>query len=489
MNIRTRFAPSPTGYLHIGGLRTALYAFLFAKKNEGTLVLRIEDTDRSRYVEGSIEALISVLGRVGILYDEGPFLEDGQIVEKGEKGPYLQSDRLPMYKKFAEQLVEAGQAYPCFCTKEELDRVRKGQELAKLPTKYNRACLKRSPDEVRARVNAKEEHVIRMKVPEGETVIQDEIRGRVVIQNSEIDDQVLMKSDGFPTYHLANVVDDHLMEISHVIRGEEWISSTPKHIILYEMFGWSLPIFAHLPLLLNPDKSKLSKRQGDVAVEDFLEKGYMPEALVNFVALLGFNPKGDQEIYSVDELVAFFDLKKVNKSGAVLNREKLDWMNEQYIHAKSGEELAVLVRPFLDEAGKVMDDAMLAKVCEVEKSRMTLLSDVVDLVDGYVNLPEYDPSILVWKKTDLEDAKKNLNELVDFLEGKAGENFDSIELLEETIKRYIEDNGLQNGNVLWPMRVALSGRERSPSPFELAWALGGEETLARLKQAQSFLKA
>ena len=311
MNVHVRFPPSPTGFLHIGGLRTALYDYLYAKKHGGVFVLRIEDTDRERFVEGGTEALITIMGKMGLDYDEGPVLKKGKLSEIGDHGPYIQSLRLDIYEKHAKELLDNGHAYYCFCSSDELKSVRKQQQMMKQPTKYNRHCLKLTEDEVKTKLELNEPHVLRMKIPEGETTFKDIIRGDITIQNTEIDDQVLMKSDGFPTYHLANVVDDHLMEITHVIRGEEWISSTPKHVILYDMFGWDLPEFAHLPLLLNADKSKLSKRQGDVAVEDFLDKGYLPEALLNFVSLLGYNPKGDQEIYTLDELVSLFDLSNL----------------------------------------------------------------------------------------------------------------------------------------------------------------------------------
>lgn len=488
MTIRTRFAPSPTGYLHVGGLRTALYAFLLARKHHGALILRIEDTDRTRLVPGAVEALISSLGRTGIVYDEGPFLENGAVVEKGDKGPYIQSERLPIYKKYAEQLIESGHAYFCFCTKERLDEVRNQQQIAKMQPKYDRSCLRLSQEEIDARLAADEPHVVRLQIPEGETAFDDVVRGHISFQNKEIDDQVLLKSDGFPTYHLAVVVDDHLMEVTHIIRGEEWLTSTPKHVILYNMFGWDMPVFAHLPLLLNPDKSKLSKRQGDVAVEDFLDKGYLPEALVNFVALLGFNPKGDQEIYTLEELINSFDLTKVNKAGAVFNLEKLDWMNGQYLNRKSGEEISELVQPFLSETQKTIDRVLLGKVCEVEKERMVRLSDATEFVDGYASVPEYEASLLIWKKADAADSLEQLEHVSAYIQGLEEASFDSVELAETKIKEYIESNNLQNGNVLWPLRVALSGREKSPSPFELLWIFGKEGSEARLAVAIDRLK-
>jgi len=483
MKIRTRFAPSPTGYLHLGGLRTALYAYLFTRQKNGEFILRIEDTDQSRFVEGSVEALIRILDRFGITSDEGPQIKNGEIIQVGDKGPYIQSERLDIYQKHVHELIEKGHAYYCFCTRERLDEVRKQQQAAKLTPKYDRACLKLEPAEIKSRLEAGEDYVIRLKVPEGKTVFEDVIRGKIMISNSDIDDQVLMKTDGFPTYHLAAIVDDHYMEITHVIRAEEWLSSTPKHVILYHAFGWDLPIFAHLPLILNPDKSKLSKRQGDVAAEDFLQNGYLPEALINFVALLGFNPKGDQEIYSFKELIELFDLKKVNKGGAVFDREKLAWMNGEYIRSKTPHELVELCRPFLEQAKIKIDDHLLEKIVAIESSRMKTLADIVDCVETYIGNLDYQSEILVWKKSNQVDTKDNLERLVIFIDQLDETSFDSDDLLEKGVKRYIEEEGLQNGDVLWPMRVALSGRKASPSPFELGWALGKEETLIRLRQA------
>lgn len=483
--VRTRFAPSPTGYLHIGGLRTCLYNVLLSRQQGGVFMLRIEDTDRERYVPGAVESLLATLGRVGLLPDEGPKLENGVVVQTGDRGPYIQSERLPIYAEHAKKLLEQGNAYYCFCSSERLSSLRKQQEIAKLPTKYDRHCLSLAPQEIESRLSSNEPHVIRLRMPDGETAFDDAVRGRITIANAEIDDQVLIKSDGFPTYHLAVVVDDHHMGVTHVIRGEEWISSTPKHVVLYRLFGWDLPIFAHLPLILNPDKSKLSKRQGDVAVEDYLEKGYLPEALINFVALLGFNPKADQELYSIAELTESFDLTKINKSGAVFDKAKLDWMNGQYIQRLTGSELARRARPFLDRAGKGIPDDSFERICEIEKTRLTRLDEIVELVDGYVKLEPVDPQALVWKKADASDAKANLSGMLAFMTGLDASVWNSVELIEQSIKGYIDSNGLQNGNVLWPTRVALSGRTASPSPFELAWALGRDESLRRLRAAVS----
>ena len=482
MKPRVRSAPSPTGFMHIGNLRTALYNYLFAKKHGGTYILRIEDTDRERMVEGGVEAIIHVLADVGLHYDEGPMLKAGKVEHVGDFGPYIQSERLATYRPFIDELLAKGLAYHCFCTAEELEAARTEQQALKLPTKYNRRCLALSEAEIKQRLSDGASSVVRMHVPEGETSFEDVIRGKIVIKNSEVDDQVLLKSDGFPTYHLANVVDDHLMQITHVIRGEEWISSTPKHVILYQMLGWQVPAFAHCPLLLNADHSKLSKRQGDVAAEDYLAKGYLPEALLNFLCLLGYNPRGDQELYSMQEMIDLFDLAKVNPSGAVVNFDKLNWINEHYIRQKSVDELVDLTKPFLLAAGKSVEPQLYKRILTVEQQRLMTLSQIVERVESYLTLPEYAPLILLWKKADRMDAMANLQAVKAVLEPLEPSQF-TQKALEELVKAFIAEKGLQNGNVLWPLRVALSGAEQSPGPFELAFALGKDEVLRRIDLA------
>ncbi len=416
MKIVTRIAPSPTGYMHIGSLRTALYNYFYAKKHGGKFLLRVEDTDRTRYVEGSVEALIRMFHRMGIVYDEGPFIEQNRLVEKGEHGPYFQSERLSLYAEYAKKLIEKEGAYYCFCSADRLKEVREIQQAAKQPTKYDRHCKGLSQEEIQSRLQKNEPHVIRLFVPNGSTVFHDEIRGDIQIENSEIDDQVLMKTDGFPTYHLGVVVDDHLMNVTHVIRAEEWISSTPKHIILYQLFGWDLPVYAHLPLILNKDRSKLSKRQGDVAVEDFLDKGYLPEALINYISLLGFNPSGEKEIYTLAELIEGFDLSRVNKSGAIFDVEKLMWVNGEYLKQKTLEELMELVTPFLKKARLEMDEVFLKKIITIEKDRLVTLEKLSESARIYMSVLEYDPALLVWKKSDLVDAKKQLTDIFAFIQ-------------------------------------------------------------------------
>lgn len=481
MNVKTRFPPSPTGYLHIGSLRTALYNYLFAKKHNGSFIVRVEDTDRERYVEGAVESLIHTLEQVNISYDEGPILQNGVLSEKGAHGPYTQSSRLDIYKKYVNQLVEQGSAYYCFCTKDRLQDLRKQQELAKLSTKYDRTCYHLSNEEVEKRLNENQPHVVRLLIPEGETTFIDEIRGTITINNNEIDDQVLLKTDGYPTYHMAVVVDDHLMGVTHVIRGEEWISSVPKHIILYNALRFPLPSFAHLPLILNQDKSKLSKRQGDVAVEDFLKKGYLPEALVNFVALLGFNPSGDQEIYTMKELINSFDLSRVNKGGAVFDVTKLDWMNSEYIKNTEIEDLLELAKPFWGDAS--FSEEQKKKIIQVEQSRLKRLEELSNHLAVYESVQSFDKEELIWKKSTEEETFMHLNALIALIEKEAEETFTHLDQIETFIKAYIQEGDYQNGNVLWPLRVALSGQQRSPSPFELLWVLGKKEGLARIKSA------
>lgn len=475
--VRVRFAPSPTGYLHVGGLRTALYNYLFAKKHGGTFVLRIEDTDRNRLVEDAISKLLETL----------------KIFFKWDDGPYIQSERLEIYKKYAEELVEKGKAYPCFCSAERLETVRKEQEARKEPTRYDGRCRELSKKEVDEKLASNAPHVVRLRVEGmGEIVFDDVVRGKVSFSRKTIDDQVLMKSDGFPTYHLANVVDDHLMDITHVIRGEEWLPSTPKHILLYEAFGWEIPHFAHLPLLLNPDRSKLSKRQGDVAVEDYLAKGYVPEALLNFVALLGWNPgEGKtQEIFSLDELVEAFDLAHVHKGGAIFDVKKLDWLNAQYIKKLSLDDLVAKAEAFLEKklwfesvAPERKTPEFLQKAFLIEQDRLQKLSDVGDAVKFFFIEPTVDPALLPWKKNTPEETTSALKIMRETLES-ISENSWTKEFLEKLL---LETAGEKKGDFLWPLRVALSGEKQSPPPFEIAWVIGKAATLTRIDTARTLL--
>ena len=486
--IKTRFAPSPTGYLHVGGLRTALYSYLFAKKHGGTFLLRIEDTDRERYVADGVSNILKSLCWAGVTPEEGVVQDvNGVISDKGENGPYTQSERLGIYAEHAQKLLDAGHAYYCFCTSERLEKLRADQQARKMPTGYDGLCAKLNPSEAKQRAESGEKHVVRLKMDKhGETMFTDLIRGEVRFKNELVDDQVLIKSDGFPTYHFAVVVDDHLMGITHIIRGEEWISSVPKHVQLYKYFGWEVPAMAHLPLLLNPDKSKLSKRQGDVAVEDYRKKGYLPEALINFVAFLGWNPGTEKEMYTMDELIADFDLAKVGNTGAVFNIEKLNWFNKQYIKNLSNTELAEQAKPWLEEAG-IKHDELLEKAVGLERERIVTLAELPEAVKFVFTLPEYSADLLIWKKSTQEELVRTLPALISFVEDLDETQWNK-QLLEEKTKAWIAEQGFSAGSVLWPMRVALSGQENSPGPFEIAEVLGKKEALHRLGIAVQKIK-
>lgn len=494
--IRVRFAPSPTGFLHVGGLRTALYNFLFARRNGGTFILRIEDTDQKRLVEGSIEKLIESLKWAGLEIDEGVSAENNKIIQKGEYGPYIQSERLDLYKKYAQKLVDEGKAYYCFCTPERLEEMRKTQEAQKRPPIYDQHCLKNlTKEQIEENLKNNLPCTIRMKVPENETIIfEDLVRGKVSFSTNTIDDQVLIKSDGFPTYHLAHVVDEHLMKITHVVRGEEWVPSTPKHILLFKSFGWEIPQYAHLPLLLNPDKTKLSKRQGDVSVEDYVKKGYLKEAIINFVALLGWNPGGGstQEIFSLDELVKIFDIKKVHKAGAVFDLKKLNWINSQYIKKMPIEELYNLSLEFFKQKQKDFFEKSpaekkskeyLKKVLTIEKERLENLSQAGESNRYFFEEIEYDKSLLKWKNMDDEKLKQSLNFSKNILDKIPDNEWQLKNLEEKLVNAPAAYEGAGRGELLWPLRVALTGAQKSPSPFEVAWVLGKKESLERIDKA------
>lgn len=485
--IRTRIAPSPTGYVHVGTLRTVLYDLFLAHQSGGQCIVRIEDTDQERLVPGSLEGLLKTFQTLGLAFDEGVMLTPtGEVVEKGSHGPYIQSKRLDIYKKYAAQLLDAGHAYPCFCTPERLEKMREDQAAVKQTIKYDRLCLALPPEEVKERLLRGERHVLRLKVPDGSCEFVDAIRGKIVFQNADVDDQVLLKSDGFPTYHLAVVVDDRLMEITHVLRGEEWISSTPKQIILHQMFGWEMPVYAHVPLLLNPDKTKLSKRKGDVSVDSYLQKGYLPEALINFLALLGWNPTSDREIFSIEELTSLFDLSKVNKSGAVMNLEKLNWMNAHYLKTMEEGRYLELCRPQLQ--GLSDDASLIDRACLLVRERLELPSQLPELT-GFLFKPtlDHDATILPWKTQPKEQTIERLTVLRDFLDERPADGFATVADLDRDIRQLIVDKGWGNGDTLWPLRVALSGSKQSPGPFELLVAYGKERALARIDEALSKL--
>ncbi len=474
--VRVRFAPSPTGFLHVGGLRTALYNYLFAKHHGGKFVLRIEDTDQSRKVEGAVENLIATLHWSGVYFDEGPG-EDGGF------GPYIQSQRLDTYRKHAELLIQSDKAYYCFCTPERLADVRKQQVAKKLDPRYDRHCRNIPLEEAKKRKESGERFVVRMKVPlEGEMTFEDTIRGKVTIAHQMLDDQVLIKSDGYPTYHLAVVVDDHLMAISHVIRGEEWLPSTPKHILLYQYFGWELPTFAHLPLLLNPDKSKLSKRQGDVAVEDYKAKGYLHEAIINFVALLGWNPGDEREIFSLDQLVKEFSLERVGKSGAVFNVEKLDWLNFQHLRLKPDSEVLTMLKDHLKHSsfsGMPDDDEYLLRVIGAMRARATFVRDFVEKSPYFFCAPErYDQDVV--KKRWTDESSERLMLLV----GEFSKLSDPTkEDYEAALHRTAEVLNIKNSDLIHPLRLAVSGVGAGPGLYDILLILGKDETIKRINAA------
>lgn len=472
MKVKTRFAPSPTGYLHVGGLRTALYSYLYAKQQKGIFMLRIEDTDQKRYVEGSVESLQNSLKFFGLDWDEGP---------------YFQSKRTDIYNKYALELLEKGAAYKCFCTPERLEQMRNEQAEKHMAPKYDRHCLNDR--------NQKGPFVIRQLIPDEVIEFNDLIRGEMSFHGKDIDDQVLVKSDGMPTYHLANVVDDHEMEVTHVVRGEEWLPSTPKHLWLYKAFGWTPPAFAHLPLLLNADKTKLSKRQGDVAAEDYIKKGYLKEAMINFIAFLGWNPGGEKEIYTMDELIADFSFEKVQKAGAVFGLEKLDWLNGLYIRKKSTEELGELILPYLHECPWYKDE-LVTRLKEDQKkailacvqTRMKTLSDGPAMLKPFL-LDELEYNLELFNhekmKVDKATAVLAVENAIPALEKL--EDWTSETPIKAALTEVITKLGVKNGQVLWPLRVALTNTEFSPGVFELMVVMGKEKSIKRLKSAKEFL--
>lgn len=475
--VRVRFAPSPTGFLHVGGLRTALYNYLFAKHNNGKFVLRIEDTDQSRKVEGAVENLIETLRWAGIDFDEGPG-------KGGDFGPYVQSERLTTYHEHVRRLVKEGNAYHCFCTPQRIDEVRQKQIAMKMSPSYDRHCRNLPPSEVERRKAAGESSVVRMKVPlTGEMTFDDSIRGKVTIAYKVLDDQVILKSDGFPTYHLAVVVDDHLMGISHVIRGEEWLPSTPKHIILYRYFGWDVPVYAHLPLLLNPDKSKLSKRQGDVAVEEYRAKGYLKEAIVNFVAFLGWNPGDERELFSIEELIKEFTIDRVGKSGSVFNVEKLNWLNFQHLRKKDDDEVLLMLKEYLAHQpttkGKAWDDTYLSGVITAMRERVTFAREFVEKSPYFFYPPvEYDPSVV--KKRWKEDTPGFLRKFTEVLSkyGDPGKGE-----YEEALKKTAEASQTSPGELIHPLRLAISGVGAGPGLYDILALLGKAESIRRINAA------
>jgi len=467
--IRVRFAPSPTGYVHVGSLRTALYNYLYARKVGGKFVLRVEDTDRNRYVDGAVENLTKTLKLMDLSYDEGPD-------KAGEYGPYFQSQRTEIYRKYAEELIEKDAAYKCFCTADDLQKMREQQIAEKKDTRYDGRCRILAKKEIENRIKNGDPYVVRLKLPtEGEITFYDIVREKVTFPWEMVDDQVIIKSDGFPTYHLANVVDDHLMKISHVIRGEEWLSSVPKHLFMYNVLGWKPPKMAHLPLLLNPDKSKLSKRQGDVAVEDFLNKGFLPETLLNFVALLGWHIKGDRELFTLKELEKEFSLKRISKAGAVFDQEKLKWMNGHYLKHLDLTAIADAAREYFAETDfDLSDESKYRKVVDFARERVSLLSEIPEQSKMFYQ-------DLVFNSEDkemleLESSRKVFKFWVEALES---EEVWTEKDINDLIRKTSEELEVKGKNLYFPLRIALFGSGHGPDIWVLYNILGKEEVINR----------
>lgn len=479
--VRTRFAPSPTGRMHVGNLRTALYAYLITKHEGGDFILRIEDTDQERYVEGAVEIIYRTLKETGLIHDEGPDKDGGC-------GPYVQSERQAkgIYLKYAKQLIDKGEAYYCFCDKERLDSLRKtvaGKEI----TVYDKHCLHLSKEEVEAKLAAGVPYVIRQNNPtEGTTTFEDEIYGDITVDNAELDDMILIKSDGYPTYNFANVVDDHLMGITHVVRGNEYLSSSPKYNRLYEAFGWEVPVYVHCPLITDEEHHKLSKRCGHSSFEDLVDQGFLTEAIVNFVALLGWSPADNQEIMSLDELVEKFDYHHMNKSPAVFDYTKLKWMNGEYIKKMDFDAFYEKALPYIKEV--ITKDYDLKKIAKMVQTRIEIFPDIKDHIDFFEELPEYDVAMYTHKKmkTNAETSLEVLQEILPILE--AQEDY-SNDALYATLLKYVEETGVKNGYVMWPIRTAVSGKQMTPGgATELMEVLGKEESIARIKKGIELLE-
>jgi len=473
---RTRFAPSPTGYMHIGNLRTALYAYLIAKKAGGKFILRIEDTDQSRNVPEAVAAIYRGLALAGISYDEGPDKDGGF-------GPYVQSERLPIYKTYAQKLLASGHAYYCFCGKEDKPALEASNERVE---GYRDPCRNLTPQEVEARFAEGLVPVVRQRIPlEGISSFDDHVYGHIAIENKQLDDQVLLKSDGFPTYNFANVVDDHLMEISHVIRGQEYLSSTPKYNLLYEAFGWQYPEYIHLPHIIREDGAKMSKRKGDPSFEDLVRMGFLPQAIVNYVALLGWNPGDEREFFLMEDLIAAFDMDRINKANAAFSIDKLRWLNAEHIRSLSPEAFHQIALPFYPEGLKGFD---LAKISQLIQIRTEILTDIPRLVGFLAELPEYSAELFENQKSKstLESSRVVLEKTLPLLEKL--ENW-SNEGLFEVLKAFAQEQGFKVGTVMWPIRATLSGQETSPGgATELAALLGKEESLRRIKLGLSKLQ-
>ena len=475
--VRTRFAPSPTGYMHVGNLRTALYAYLTARAHNGKFLLRIEDTDQTRQVEGAIDIIYNTLKETNLLWDEGPDVG-------GDYGPYIQSERKGIYKEYVDKLIESGHAYRCFCTKERLEEVNKIKAASGQPTGYDRHCRNLTQEEIDANLAAGIPYVVRQKIPqEGKTSFNDMVYGVIEVDNSELDDQVLVKQDGMPTYNFANVVDDHLMEINPVIRGSEYLASTPKYNLLYQAFGWDIPDYVHCPPVMKDAQHKLSKRNGDASYEDLIAAGYLKEAVVNYIALLGWNPQGEQEKFTLEELVKEFDPSRISKSPAIFDVQKLRHLNAEYIRDMSVEEFLEIAKPYI--AQTVKSDCDLHLLASVLQKRCEILTDIPEQVDFIDQMPEYDIDMYNNKKmkTNPEISKTSLEAILPVLEAIEEKDW-NLDNIHAKLFELIEKLGVKNGIVLYPLRVAVSGKAFTPGGgVELAAILGKEKTIERIKQA------
>lgn len=480
--VKTRFAPSPTGRMHVGNLRTALYAYLIAKHENGKFMLRIEDTDQERFMEGALEIIYRTLEKTGLIHDEGPD-KDGGV------GPYVQSERQAqgLYMKYAKQLIEQGDAYYCFCDKERLESLRTevaGKEI----TVYDKHCLHLSKEEIEANLAAGKPYVIRINMPtEGTTTFHDELYGDITVENNELDDMILIKSDGYPTYNFANVIDDHLMGITHVVRGNEYLSSAPKYNRLYEAFGWEVPKYVHCPLITNEDHQKLSKRCGHSSYEDLIEQGFLTEAVVNFVALLGWSPSSDEEIFSLEELVKEFDYHRISKSPAVFDMVKLRWMNGEYMKKMDDEKFYEMALPYIKEV--ITKELDFHKIAAMVKTRIEVFPDIKDHIDFFEQVPEYDTSMYNHKKMKSTEASslQVLQEVKPLLEAQDDYSNDALFAM---LSAYAKEHGYKIGFVMWPIRTALSGKQMTPAgATEILEVLGKEESLVRIQAAIEKLSA
>ena len=484
--VRVRFAPSPTGYLHIGGLRTALFNYLYARHTGGKMLLRIEDTDRTRFVEGALENLLKTLKWAGIEIDEGVMLsENGQVSEKGDFGPYIQSDRVKagIYNKYIDQLIEEGKAYYCFCSKERLDNLRERQKADGLTPKYDGLCRSLSLEEAKERVKNGEKYTIRLKLPKNTDIsFEDKIKGKITFNTNDMDDQVLIKEDGYPTYHFAVIVDDHLMGITHVVRGDEWISSTPKHVYLYDCFGWQKPEYIHLPTVLNKDHKKYSKRNGDGMVEDFIERGYLPEGLINYLALLGWSPDSEEEIFSMKELADQFSFDRVNKTGAVFDLRKLDWVNGHYVREMSVSDLAKEIKPYCIEAGffdQSYPDDKLELLATTWQSAIDKFNDIQTLAKAYY----VDDDNMEWTEEAKEAIKTDqAKTLFDcFIEKLEKVDEVEMEFAKKVMKEIQKETGIKGKNLWFPVRASLTGNVHGPELVNAFVIMGKEKMIERLK--------